>query len=101
MSRRGALSVLVVVGVAFAMWPGQSAAATTDEWSTFPHDTLHTGVSSDPAVGAAHASSLSVTWTQPVGGGPVFASPTVAHNRVYEVGVGGVVQAFTTAGAPL
>jgi outer membrane protein assembly factor BamB len=99
MSRRGAMAALVIAGVALAMWPAQSASAATDEWSTFHHDTMHTGVSSDTAVGAAQATSLSVKWSQPVGGGPVYASPVVANNLVYDVGVGGVVHAFTTTGA--
>lgn len=83
------------------------ASATGDAWSTFHHDSMHTGVSADATVGAAQASSLQLQWSRPVGGGPIFASPIVARNDtlgkalVYAVSVGGTVRAFTTAGAPV
>ena len=104
MHGRVSLAAAVIGAMAVAAWPQPATASTAADWSTFHHDTMHTGVSPDTALDAAHASTLSVSWSQLVGGGPVIASPMVVYNAtlgetlVYEVSVGGVVHAFTTAG---
>src|ERR1700761_8405275 len=67
---------------------GAVAAPTTtshDDWPMFHNDPLHGGVSTDPAIGASSASSLTKQWAKPVGGGAhgtaaVLASPAVVYN---------------------
>ncbi|HEY5173597.1 MAG TPA: PQQ-binding-like beta-propeller repeat protein [Acidimicrobiia bacterium] len=51
-------------------------------WLTFHNDNLHTGVSPDPAIGAAAAPGLSLRWKTPVGSAntQVKSSPAVAYN---------------------
>jgi outer membrane protein assembly factor BamB len=108
MSGRMALAAMTITGMAMAAWPASATASTHDDWSTFHHDTMHTGVSTDAAIGATQAPSLNVQWSHPVGAGdPVFASPAVVYNAtlaktlVYEVSVGGTVHAFDTTGASI
>ena len=108
---RFALAGLAIAAMAIGAWPGSAAAATSsDDWATFHHDALHTGVSPDTVIGAAAAPSLSVQWSHPVGGGstdPVYASPAVASNTtlaktlVYDVSLSGMVRAYDTTGAEI
>lgn len=101
------MAAAAIAATAMAMSPGPATASTSDDSSMFHHDTLHTGVSTDTMVGAAHAPALSIKWSVPVGGGPVYASPAVVYNAteatalVYEVSVDGIVRASTTAGVTL
>jgi outer membrane protein assembly factor BamB len=101
------VAAATIAATAMAMSGGAAVASPDDDSSMFHHDTMHTGVSPDTVIGAAHAPALSVRWSLPVGGGPVYASPAVVYNAtkamalVYEVSVNGIVRASTIAGTPV
>lgn len=112
-------NVLAVVAGAAASVPSASASVaagspslatarstqSTDDWPTFGHDALHSGVSPDTAIGASHAPSLATKWARPVGaaGTATVASPAIAYNAmlgktlVYDVNIVGLAKVFDAA----
>jgi virginiamycin B lyase len=74
-------------------------------WPAFHHDNLHTGVSPDPAIGAATAPDLSLRWKTSVGSAyaGVESSPAVAYNTtraqtlVYAATTSGTIDAINLA----
>ena len=105
------LAVAAAIAVTAAL-PARSldaAATTSDDWTAFHHDAMHTGVSTDTTIGAAHAPALKELWSRLVGGGsqgkaavdgsPLIAyNPTLAKTVIYAVSVLGQVHAFDTSG---
>jgi outer membrane protein assembly factor BamB len=79
------------------------AVAASDYWPMFGHDPLHSGVSSDTAIGASTAPGLAKRWSQPLGTASDQPSPAVAYNAalketiVYYVTYTGVVSAFNAS----
>jgi len=84
---------------------GPAAAATPGDWSTFHGDPLHSGVSPDTTISTSHP-TLAVKWSHTIDGSPIYGSPMVVYNialsenLVYEVSVGGTMEAMdATTGA--
>ena len=73
------LTATLVVGISLATSHAASAA-NAEDWPTFGHDNIHTGVSADTAVGATAAPGLALKWKTSVIGGKVEASPAVVYN---------------------
>lgn len=104
--RRLLTTTLSTLAVAIAAVPGVTQASSRhDDWAMFHHDALHSGVSTETAIGASNAAGLVQKWSQLVGGGsqgkaPVLASPAVVYNAtlqktvVYDVSVLGMAHAF-------
>ena len=74
-----------------------------DTWPMFGHDPLHSGISSDTAIGASTATGLATRWSQRLGTALDQPSPAVAYNAarkqtlVYEVTYTGVASAFNAS----
>lgn len=70
-----------------------------EDWPMFMHDSRHTGVSSEVALGASNASQLRVKW-QANTGSPSYTSPSVVRNEalgrtlVYQGNQGGAMGAY-------
>jgi outer membrane protein assembly factor BamB len=108
------VAFLASVGPADAVAGGQqpfgpAGTSASDSWPMFHHDPLHSGVSTDTAIGASTAASLTQKWAQVVGSHGhvlVVSSPAVVYNTklketiVYDVDNNGTVHAFNaTTGA--
>lgn len=101
---------LVSLGGLTAVVAGTSSAAaqSNDDWATFGHDRLHSGVSPDTTITAGNAQNLFTVWSTQIGASPspILASPAVVYNAtlgktlVYEVTSAGLVGALdATTGA--
>ncbi len=105
MQRSMTLVLACCVGVAMASPASPVAASTSDDWSVFHGDPLHSGMSPDTTIGASTASKLATVWSTSLGGSPVIASPMVVHNTalseslVYEVTLGGATSNSGVAAA--
>jgi outer membrane protein assembly factor BamB len=82
--RNGGAAVVIAGALALGA-ADHTGAQTTDDWAMFRHDPLHTGVSADTTVGAAHATNLKIQWHAKSGGGSkglaaIQASPAAAYN---------------------
>jgi len=81
------MAALVVASTGILVAPrGQAGgirgvqSSSSDDWPMFHADSVHSGVSSDPAVGASAASTgLALHWAVPAGS-MIEASPAVAYN---------------------
>jgi outer membrane protein assembly factor BamB len=79
-----------------------AAASSTDDWSTFHHDRMRTGVSADTTLGAtAAAAGLTLKWQTPGGGGShgvasITSSPALVHNAT----LGKTLLYVATSGTP-
>lgn len=81
-----ALMLLGVGAAPTASSPGDSLAShavsqlSADDWPSFHHDAMHSGVSPDVAVGAAAAArGLALKWKVPAGS-KIQSSPAVVYN---------------------
>lgn len=93
-------AIAVPAALAAGLVPVQAATAH-DDWSTFMHDQLHSGVAPDSAIGASTAPGLALKWSHLLGGSAgVEDSPAVVYNAakgksiLYEGSNLGVVRAF-------
>lgn len=98
-----ALASVTMAGAASAAKAPTSAPTAGDTWPVFGHDALHSGISSDTAIGASTAPGLTKRWSQPLGSSSDQASPAVAYNTtlkktlVYYVTYPGVAYAFNAS----
>jgi eukaryotic-like serine/threonine-protein kinase len=98
-----ALAGAVILGPVSAASGASGPPAAGDTWPMFGHDPLHSGVSTDTAIGASTAASLARRWSQPLGTASDQPSPAVAYNAtknltlVYEVTYTGVASAFNAS----
>lgn len=98
------VAVLLTAGLVTAAPSGAATAqagTVPDDWATFMHDQLHTGLSPDTAVGASTAPGLALKWSHLIGGtAGATASPVVVYNAtrrttiVYDGSQAGIVHAF-------
>jgi outer membrane protein assembly factor BamB len=100
------LTLVVPLIAAIVVAAALSAGATTagavtvhDDWTTFMHDRLHSGVSPDSTIGASTATGLAVKWRHTIGPSGADASPAAVYNSTngltaYGGSNGGVVHAF-------
>lgn len=98
-----ALAGAVIMGPVSAASAASGPAPAGDTWPMFGHDLLHSGVSSDTAIGASTAASLATRWSGRLGTASDQPSPAVAYNAakklalVYEVTYTGVASAFNAS----
>jgi outer membrane protein assembly factor BamB len=97
-------AALVSLGGMTAVVTGTSSAAAqgNDDWATFGHDPMHSGVSPDTTITAGNAQNLTTVWSTQIGASPspILASPAVVYNAtlgvtlVYEITSAGLVEAL-------
>lgn len=98
-----ALAGAVIMGPVSAASAASGPVAAGDTWPMFGHDPLHSGVSSDTAIGASTAASLAARWSGRLSTASDQPSPAVAYNAakkltlVYEVTYTGVASAFNAS----
>jgi outer membrane protein assembly factor BamB len=83
-----------------------SAVALAEDWPMFHRDPLHTGLSTETAIGASNAASLALSWQANVGSAS-YVSPAVMFNDrlgktvVYVGTQGGQFRAYDAANGQL
>ena len=97
--------VFALIGAGLTVAPGGLVAAgppAADDWRTFHHDALHSGVSTNTTISKTAAPSLRLRWQANTGSGN-SASPAVAYNAalgkrlVYQPNGVGTMTAYDAA----